>query len=105
MTGNLAASAKMKLQHFDLWSGYFDSGPLFSGDECEQRDQMACAAAVVLSEYFGLQQFDVWVIGDTPMDIQCARAMNARVLQQVNPDYLVDDLSDVKRIAEILLQS
>lgn len=117
MTGNLATSARLKLQHFGLWDGYFDSRHLFSGDDCQGRDQMAQAAAVELAGKFVGLQLDLWVIGDTPKDIQCARAMGAKVLacctgeysmeqlQPHRPDYLFDDLSDVDAVAGILSTS
>ncbi len=117
MTGNLATSARLKLQHFGLWDGYFDNAHLFSGDDCQERDQMALAAAVDLAGRFVGLDLDVWVIGDTPKDIQCARAMGAQVLacctgeysrqqlQPHRPDYLFEDLSDVDAIAEILSAS
>ncbi|QEG43225.1 HAD family hydrolase [Roseimaritima ulvae] len=117
MTGNLATSARLKLQHFGLWDGYFDEAHLFSGDECQGRDQMALAAAMQLAERFVGLDLDLWVIGDTPKDIQCARAMGAKVLacctgeysrqqlQPHQPDHLFGDLSDVDAIAAILSTS
>ncbi len=49
---------------------------------------------------------DVWVIGDTPLDVSCARAIGANAvavatgwhpveeLAGCNPDLIFDDLSD-----------
>jgi len=113
MTGNLAASARMKLQHFALWTDHFEQGHLFAGDDCEQRDHLAQSAAVELAKRFAFLR-DVWVIGDTPHDVQCGRAIGAKVLacctgehrrdemQQHRPDYLVDDLQDTDMLAELL---
>ncbi|WP_153555841.1 HAD family hydrolase [Roseimaritima sediminicola] len=114
MTGNLASAARLKLQHFGLWDGYFDGPHLFTGDDCQQRDQMARAAAARLAASFEGIELDLWVIGDTPRDVRCARAMGARVLAcctgqhsrdemaACQPDHLFDDLSDVSTIADIL---
>ena len=55
------------------------------------------------------------MIGDTPADIQCARAINARAvavatgmynvsqLEDHNPDYLFSDLSRTEHILNVLM--
>ena len=55
-----------------------------------------------------------WVIGDTPADVQCGRAIGAGggavatgiypvdVLSDAEPDYLFEDFSDVKLVLSIL---
>ena len=57
---------------------------------------------------------DVWVVGDTPRDLECARAGGARCLlvgtgrfpteelRALGPDLAVDDLGDVDAIYEAL---
>jgi phosphoglycolate phosphatase-like HAD superfamily hydrolase len=56
---------------------------------------------------------DVWVIGDTPLDVQCARAIEAKVvavatgwhpieeLAEHNPDYLFADLSEAEELLRV----
>ena len=56
------------------------------------------------------------MIGDTPLDVRCARAIDVRVLavatglfsrSQVaasQPDALLDDLSETDRVVSILLE-
>jgi len=54
------------------------------------------------------------VIGDTPRDIACGKALGARTvavatgtwsrdrLSEYDPDFLIDDLSDVERVIHTL---
>ena len=57
---------------------------------------------------------EIDVIGDTPRDIACGKAFGARTiavatgtwsrdqLAKYQPDFLIDDLSDVRRIIDTL---
>ena len=59
---------------------------------------------------------EVWVIGDTPLDVQCARAIGVRVLAVATgmfsrdeiavgePDQLLEDLGDTDRVVPILVE-
>ncbi len=107
LTGNFARGAKAKLAHFRL-DHYFLFGGY--GDEHHHRDDVAREALRVLQK---LHQEPVdlerlWVIGDTPADVQCGRAIGAKViavgtglysleeLEAANADYLFADFSDPK---------
>ena len=112
LTGNLRRGAELKLTHFELihhfrWGGF--------GDEHAHRDDVARAAfAEVLSDLPHAESDAVWVIGDTPADVQCGRAIGARVLAvatglysseqlaATEPDHLVADFSDVQAILDPL---
>jgi len=113
MTGNLVETAQSKLRHFGLL-GYFEQ--IIGGDHDEQRDDMARRASAMLKTNFGdLATQNVVVIGDTVADIDCARAIGARVLacctgchsreilSAANPCAIVDDFSDTEAIASLLL--
>jgi phosphoglycolate phosphatase-like HAD superfamily hydrolase len=105
LTGNFREGAKVKLGHFGLFD-YFRLGGY--GDLHLDRDDVAREALAevrrVLGEDFPTE--NVWVVGDTPLDIRCARAINARVvavctgwhtreeLADHAPDVLCDDLAD-----------
>jgi len=105
LTGNLRAGARIKLGHFGLYD-YFAFGGF--GDLHHCRDDVAREAlAEVHERYDGTVRPDqVWVIGDTPLDVRCARAIGARAvavatgwhsrdeLHAHGPDHLFDDLSD-----------
>ena len=105
LTGNIRAGAKHKLGHFGLWD-YFACGGF--GDEHYDRDDVARAALAELRGHVGrdVDPADVWVIGDTPLDVRCARAIGAKAvavatgwhpfdeLAGCGPDLLFTDLSD-----------
>jgi phosphoglycolate phosphatase-like HAD superfamily hydrolase len=105
LTGNIQEGARLKLGHYRL-DHHFAFGGF--GDQHLDRDDVARDALVAGRQHLGelgtLGQ--VWVIGDTPLDIQCARAIGARVaavatglhpvdeLAAARPDLLFADLAD-----------
>lgn len=112
LTGNVRAGARTKLSHFGLW-GYFACGGF--GDEHPDRDDVARSALVSAREHLGgdVNPADVWVIGDTPLDVRCARAIGANAvavatgwhpadeLASCAPDLIFDDLSDHSRLLAV----
>jgi phosphoglycolate phosphatase-like HAD superfamily hydrolase len=109
LTGNIRAGARAKLGHFGLYD-YFDFGGF--GDEHFDRDDVAreALAEVRRGTNGSVPPERIWVIGDTPLDIRCARAIGARAvavatgwhtpdeLEQHGPDLLLTDLSDPARL-------
>lgn len=103
LTGNIRLGAEIKLRHFDLWQEFVTGG---FADDHEDRDQIAHAAHRRGSKLYGrpLRGEEVVVIGDTPLDIKCGRAIGANVLavatggatlvdlRQHKPDWAVADL-------------
>ena len=79
LTGNIRLGAEIKLRHFKLWD-LFVTGAF--ADDHEDRDQIAAIARGRGSRLLGreLEGREVLVIGDTPLDIRCARAIGAKVL-------------------------
>lgn len=112
LTGNIQLGAEIKLRHFGLWD-YFETGGF--ADDHEDRNKIAEAAKArgerVLKRK--LKGEEIVVIGDTPLDIKCGRAIGAKVLavatggwryEELVPheaDWLVQDLRGVKA-AEIV---
>jgi phosphoglycolate phosphatase len=104
LTGNIKKGARIKLERFNLWEKFPFGG---FADDHEERDQIAVAALRRGSEQIGreLRGEEVLVIGDTPLDIRCGRAIGAKVLavatggasfeelEHHNPDWLVPDLT------------
>lgn len=106
LTGNIRLGAEIKLRHFTLWN-HFETGAF--ADDHEERDQIASIARhrgeLILKK--PLQDHEVLVIGDTPLDIRCGRAIRAKVLavatggaklQELiahHPDWAVPDLNSV----------
>ncbi|QDT32457.1 HAD family hydrolase [Thalassoglobus polymorphus] len=114
LTGNLRVGADVKLQHYKL-DHHFKFGGF--GDVHHDRDDVARFA---LQEAIRHLDCDVpgetvWVIGDTPSDVTCGRAIGARtiavatgiydakVLKDAKPDYLFDDFSDVTTVVDCLM--
>ena len=79
LTGNIRLGAEIKLRHFNLWN-VFQTGAF--ADDHEERDRIAAVARQRGSRLLGeeLRGDQVLVIGDTPHDIRCARAIGAKVL-------------------------
>jgi phosphoglycolate phosphatase-like HAD superfamily hydrolase len=105
LTGNIRAGAKVKLGHFGLFD-YFAFGGY--GDEHLDRDDVAREALAEVHRQLNGSAVPerIWVVGDTPLDIACARAIGARAvavatgwhtteeLAAHRPDLLLNDLSD-----------
>ena len=105
LTGNVRAGAEVKLGFFGLYD-YFAFGGF--GDHHLDRDDVAREAlAEVHGRLNGVVQAErIWVVGDTPLDIRCARAIGARAvavatgwhslseLAEHRPDLLLSDLAD-----------
>jgi phosphoglycolate phosphatase len=106
LTGNIRLGAEIKLRRLGLWD-IFETGAF--ADDHEQRPQIAAIAKArgsrILDE--DLQGEQVLVVGDTPLDIDCARAIDAKVLAVATggatlgdlrshaPDWSVADLRDI----------
>lgn len=113
LTGNIEQGARAKLEPFGL-NGYFPAGG-FSSDHPERR-QIARIAWRKLCELTRVDfpASDVVVVGDTEHDVDCARANGFRAvavhsgwvprgeLARVQPDALLDSLSDMSRALEAL---
>jgi phosphoglycolate phosphatase-like HAD superfamily hydrolase len=105
LTGNVRAGATAKLGHYGL-ADYFDFGGF--GDEHLDRDDVAREALAAVHARWGkaVARAQVWVIGDTPLDVRCARVIGARAvavatgwhsaeeLAAHQPDLLLPDFAD-----------
>jgi phosphoglycolate phosphatase len=109
LTGNVRLGAEIKLRHFNLWEEFVTGG---FADDHEERDQIAHAAHQRGSRLRGrkLRGEEVVVIGDTPLDVKCGRAIGANVLavatggatlaelKSHQPDWLVEDLRQLSAL-------
>ena len=112
LTGNYARGADAKLRHFGLHH-YFQFGGY--GDRHTDRADVAREALAAYREHHPECSDDdtLWVIGDTPHDITCGRAIDANVIAvctgmfnaeelfQYDPDHLFEDFSDVEQILAV----
>jgi phosphoglycolate phosphatase-like HAD superfamily hydrolase len=112
LTGNLARGAELKLSHFGVWH-YFEFGAY--ADDHHDRNQLGPFARARAKERHGVEfpPERIFVLGDTPHDIACARAVGARAvavatgnhtreqLAQCAPDFLLADLGDLVAVMRI----
>ena len=106
LTGNIRLGAEIKLRHLGLWDTFVTGA---FADDHEERDQIAAVACERGGRLLGrpLKGEEVLVIGDTPLDIRCARAIGAQVvavgtggstmteLREHSPDWAVENLNHV----------
>lgn len=105
LTGNVRDGARLKLGHYGI-GHHFSFGGF--GDHYFDRCDVAREALDVLRQRSNghVNPDRIWVIGDTPLDVECARSIGARVLAvstgwhsleilaEAKPDLLLADLSD-----------
>lgn len=115
LTGNTAVNAATKLAAFGLDHWLDVEIGAFGSDDRERRAlvPVALQRAAELRGW-ALSPGDVWVVGDTPNDLACARAGGARCalvatghtpaeeLDRLNPDAVLDDLSDTEAVVKLL---
>jgi phosphoglycolate phosphatase len=94
LTGNVAPGAEAKLRHYDLWDFFAATGGAFSV-EGSDRPSIARRARELAAEYWGEVPSGerMVVIGDTPHDVSCGKAIGARTLAvATGPGYDLDEL-------------
>lgn len=105
LTGNVHAGARVKLGHYGLFEHFAFGG---FGDHHFDRDDVAREALAAVQTHVDphLPPERIWVIGDTPLDVRCARAIGAKVatvatgthtceqLLESNPDLTMRDFAN-----------
>src|SRR5213082_2633132 len=113
LTGNVSRGAQLKLGHYGVWH-FFEFGAF--ADDHHDRNELGAFARARAKEKHGREfsAAEIDVIGDTPRDIACGKALRARTiavatgtwsrekLAEHHPDILIDDLSDVDRLIDTL---
>ncbi|MEO6970277.1 MAG: HAD family hydrolase [Chthoniobacterales bacterium] len=112
LTGNLRRGAHLKLTHYGIWD-FFEFGAF--ADDHHDRNELGPFAQRRAREKHAIDfaAADIDVIGDTPHDIACGKAIGARTIAVATgsfsraqlaahePDFIVNDFSEVdERIAE-----
>jgi phosphoglycolate phosphatase-like HAD superfamily hydrolase len=92
LTGNSRRAAEIKLGRHGLWH-HFPFGAF--GDDCEHRDELGRHGLRRARELHGIEFAPerVWVIGDTPHDVRCARAMGANSLAVATGGHTASELA------------
>jgi phosphoglycolate phosphatase len=116
LTGNYMGGARIKLEHFGLWH-YFRCGAF--GDDAHERNELV-PVAVGRARECGAGEFPpdrVVVIGDTPLDVACARAAGARAiavatgssssdeLRESSADVVFEDLSETGAVVRAIVET
>ena len=92
LTGNFRRSARIKLEYFDLWAP-FRFGAF--ADDATDRNALVPVALDRAREAGHAPHADrVIVIGDTPLDVECARAGGVRALGVATGSHSVDELRE-----------
>jgi phosphoglycolate phosphatase len=93
LTGNFEAGARIKLEHFDLWR-YFRCGAY--GDDAADRNELV-PFALERARRCGLPDIapdHILVVGDTPHDVACARAVGATPVGVATGGFTVEQLRE-----------
>jgi phosphoglycolate phosphatase len=115
-TGNIKPTAHLKLDAAGLNVTSFLIGAF--GSDSARREELIPFALERATELSGRkpQLANVVVIGDTPSDINCAKAIGVKSiavatgsysstsLAQFEPDYLLEDLSDTGAVIDLMLE-
>ena len=116
LTGNIAPNALVKLAAFGLEDRLDLTIGAFGSDHANRNELVPIALArarAARGTPIGLD--DVWIIGDSPNDLACARAggvhcllvatghFTTAELAALGPDAVVDDLSDTAAILALVL--
>lgn len=113
LTGNLHRGAQIKLAHYGVWD-YFEFGAF--ADDHPDRNELGRFARARAEESHGIEfpPDQIYIIGDTPRDIACARAIGAHSvaiatgnyslpeLEAHQPDHLFTDLSNTNQVLSVL---
>jgi phosphoglycolate phosphatase len=106
LTGNIRLGAEIKLRHYGIWDAFTLGG---FGDDHENRNKIAGVARERGVRHLGtpLAGEQILVVGDTPFDIECGRAIEAKVLAVAtggashekladhHPCWLVNNLTEI----------
>jgi phosphoglycolate phosphatase len=115
LTGNVYLNAVVKVAAFGLHDWLDLDVGAYGSDEADRRRLVPVAMSRVEQSHGArIEPDDAWVVGDTPRDLECARAAGARCLlvatgryraEQLEPlgaDAVLEDLSDTKGVLELL---
>lgn len=114
LTGNLERGARIKLTHYGVWD-FFEFGAF--ADDHINRNELGKYAKTRALERHGIEfpPERIYIIGDTPRDIECGKAIGAKTvaiatgnyptkeLAAHHPDFLFEDISEVDAVITALL--
>jgi phosphoglycolate phosphatase-like HAD superfamily hydrolase len=115
LTGNLREGARLKLTHLEIWH-YFEFGAF--ADDSAVRNELGPFALRRAKEKLGIDfpPERAYIIGDTPHDIACGKAIGAKTiavatgafsvaqLEACKPTHAFTDLSDTAALLKLVLE-
>ena len=90
LTGNTRGGARAKLTHYDLFK-YFPDGAF--AEDAQERATIAARALELARRAGPVLDDSVFVIGDTPHDVDCANAIGAKTIAVATGGYSFDELA------------
>jgi phosphoglycolate phosphatase-like HAD superfamily hydrolase len=113
VTGNVEANAKIKLEKIKLYQ-FFDLGSF--GDKFSTRSEIIEDVIKKAESKLrtNIDKNDVFYFGDSPLDVKAGKESGIKTiavatgsyskedLQKTNPDFVFQDLSDFKKILNII---
>ncbi|MGI9056542.1 MAG: HAD family hydrolase [Pyrinomonadaceae bacterium] len=115
LTGNLSVAAEIKLRSVGLWQ-FFENAPNAFGEISHERKDLAIEAGKLFRQKykFDFSPDQFIFIGDTPNDVLCAKHFGAKCvavltgrnqteenLKKENPDVIINDLTDTRKLLDI----
>ena len=109
LTGNIRRGARLKLDHYGIGE-FFEFGAF--ADDHHDRNELGAFAQMRAREKHAIDfaPAEIDVIGDTPHDVACGKAIGARTiavatgkfsraqLSEHQPDIILEDFSDVEAV-------
>jgi phosphoglycolate phosphatase-like HAD superfamily hydrolase len=89
LTGNTRAGARAKLTYYNLFQ-FFPDGAF--AEDTGARAGIASRALELAKKAGPIGEETIFVIGDTPHDIECAKAIDAKTIAVATGGYSVDEL-------------
>jgi phosphoglycolate phosphatase-like HAD superfamily hydrolase len=89
LTGNTRNGARAKLTHYNL-AHFFSDGAF--AEDTQARSTIATRALDLARRAGPVGEETIFVVGDTPHDIECAKAIDARTIAVATGGYSVDEL-------------
>lgn len=113
LTGNLERGAKLKLSRYGVWH-YFEFGAY--ADDHHDRNELGPVARQRALDRHGIDfpPERIFILGDTPHDIACAKAIGAKTIAVTtgkhtradlaahSPEFIFDDLCDIAAVLRAL---
>ena len=100
LTGNFAGGAEIKLGHFDLWRRFAFGA--FGDQHPDRRDLVPVALACARERGCVVDAASTVIIGDTPLDIDCAHAHGARAIAVATGPFTTADLAHADLVVPTL---